>query len=424
LPKGYFWHYNFSIFLFFIASISGLVLIPLLIRKGILGYAYESKYFKMIITLIAVPGFITLFFFAFFNTWDQYAFLLPFYVICSVVGTLFFNRVINSIKNYYSSKQKNKLNIPKLVIIILMILGIMFPIYYYSQIGEWTQDPGSWWFYYGPYRDRRFINTHNRVEYNYNPNKSNYDDMDTIVNLLFEKLPKEAKIIDDDSRTYYPVRLYYRKYTNREDNGRPDLDFKLINVWGHKNWGITVDMVVNNIKKGIYKKDNLFLIACRNYPHRDIINKLDSNKHVFLPYKLDNTHWVYKLKTFTEEERQSFENPFPPLNIWYMYFGLRIKSGNEVARDWFRPNEDIMTRIRFDRLPKTGIKPFNIDFTVYDIDGNYINRVSSQVEPNWRTSHISLGLKNKLSKGEYTVTASVYNVVIFERNFIIKYDNR
>ncbi len=420
LPKGFFWHYNFSIFLFFIASISGIVVITLLIQKGFLNKAYKNDYFKMIITLIGVPGFITLFFFAFFNTWDQYAFLLPFYVISGVIGALFLNKILISLKEYYEKNHNRKINYPKIVITVLLILGIVFPIYYYSQIGEWSQDPGSWWFHYGPYRDRRFINTHNRVEYNYNPNKRNYDDMHEIINLLFDKLPQNASIIDDDSRTYYPVNLYYRKYEKRNDNNRRDLRFQLINVWGHENWGISVDRVVSNIEKGIYQNDNLFLIACRNYPHRDIINKLNSNKYIFLPFKLDNTHWVYKLKTFTEKEKENFKSSFPPLNIWYMYFGLNIYSGNEISRDWFKYNEDIMVRIRFDRLRQENMKPFNIVFTVYDSNGNIINSISKKVENNYRAVHGSLEIQNKLSKGTYTVKASVYSIVLFERDFVIK----
>ncbi len=415
-------HYFFSTVLFFILLVIGFLLLMKLNNFDSFKYPAKEKYFKVIITLLAFPLLITDIFFAcFFDTWDQYAFLLPSFIIGAIVGSLLLDKLFNTIfekyEEYKNTKKVNKINVLYWCIIVLCIFGIIFPVYYYSQIGKWSYDPTSWWFEHGPYMDKRFINTHNRVEYNYNPDKSNFKDVEIIVNLLFEKLPQNAIVIDDDSRMYYPIALYYKKYVEKFKNWRNDIKFKMMNVWGHTGWGTSVDGIVKEINSN--KDENYFLMAIRSYPYNEIVSKLDSNKQIFLPYKLDNTHWIYKLKNFTEEEKLSFESDFPPFFVRYMYFGTNIKKFDEKAGDVFNTNDDIMIRIVFERLSDK-IKPFPIILNVYDEEGNLLNQVQSEIKGGWKALNQSLDVKNKLKEGKYTMKALVYNIEVFERSFEIR----
>ncbi len=487
-------HYTFASVLILIVIIASLFILAKLRRENFIEKPIKDKYFKLMLTLLAFPGLITIFFFAFFDTWDGFAFMLPVYIIGAVVGSVFLDKIIKVLKTKIyikrelnEEKSRKKYSFAYWIIIALLVFGIVFPMWYYSQIGKWSSDPASWWFYYGPYRDRRFINTHSRVEYNYNPNKSNYKDIIEAIELILDKLPQDATLIDDDSRMYYPITMYYQEYvlprkikifnfdkyvlnkikdpddlvlikTSYEpdaENGnyvlkkklsnkkidkireilkkirfepRPDIKFRIINVWGHSGWGITTKRVIDNIKNNRYPNDNLFLIAARNYPHRKIFEGVDHTEHTFLQYPLDNDHWVYKLKSFTEEEMVQTDYSFPRINVRYMYFGTNIGQNNERAGTKFNPKKDVMVRIRFDAIER-GEEEFHIKFKWYNPEGKmfYQSDEIPVIPPpidsdrRWGDKMITATCKKseQLTPGKYKVEALVSDIVIFERSFKI-----
>ncbi|HDT11656.1 MAG TPA: DUF2723 domain-containing protein, partial [bacterium] len=265
--------YDGSIKIFISNVILALFFFIYLARKGFLKSPVKRDPGRTVYSVLLIPFIVTTVFFQFYNTWDQFAFLLPCYIIYALMAAI----ILDDIVGILNTKIKNS-SISIAIIFVIGFTGIITPIYFYDKIGEWSEDPSSWWFHSGPYSDRRFWNSHNRSDYNNNPNKRNYTYVDDFLNMLFEKLPHKAILLDDDSRMFYPIILYHRKYADREDKGRPDIHIKLINVWGHKNWGTSVDRVVREINALKPGKDNYFLIASRNYPHRDVIRKLDSNE--------------------------------------------------------------------------------------------------------------------------------------------------
>ena len=396
----------------FVANVFiALFLMLILQRKGLLKDPFKGEYWKVFYSALILPFVVTLVFFQFYNTWDQFQFLLPCFIIMALFASVMFNQIVEIIEN---NKRKSILY----SVYAISVLSVIFPVWYYQKISDWSVDPSSWWFDFGPYSDQRFLNSHNRSEYNNNPDKSGYDDVDEFVNLLFAKLPQNATILDDDSRMFYPIHLYYRKYADRDDKGRPDINLKMINVWGHKNWGTTVDRVVREVNAVNPGEENYFLIANRNYPHYDVIKKLDHNDRTFLPWKLRNNRWIYKLKVFTPEEKNRLGS-FPPLSFNYMYFGTDFDTNGLNIKEKFKADEKIEARVTFGRLPKN-IEPFDMVFTLSDTSGNRVSEKKMVIKGGWRGIQVPLETeKLNLKTGNYEVVVTVKEIEIFRRSFEI-----
>jgi len=409
--------YDFSIRFFVINAVISLILLVFLQRLGHLKNPLKRNFSKVFYSIIIVPFFVTLLFFQFYNTWDQFQFLLPCFIIFAVCGACFFDDIVEIIKNNFSAAHKK---IFYGVFFAAGLFSIFSPVYLYENIGKWGVDPSSWWFDYGPYSDQRFLNSHNRSEYNNNPDKHNYNDVDDFVNLLFEKVPQNATIIDDDSRMFYPIQLYYRQYAERADKGRPDINLSMINVWGHKNWGTTVNRVVEEVNSVLPGEENFFLMADRNYPHSDIIHKLNSNDRIFLPWKLSNDRWIYKLKVFTEEEKKKMNGYFPPINFHYLYFGRDFDKNGLNIESVFTPSDRIDIRAVFDRLPRKS-EPFEMAFSVNDSAGKELFRKAVNVKGGWKGISLPLDPESRnLTNGTYEVVVSIKEIEIFRRSFQIE----
>jgi len=369
---------------------------------------------KVLYSIYLLPFAVTTLFFQFYNTWDQFQFLLPCYIIYAFTGVYMLNDLVLIIE-----KLGAKRRYAKWFMIICCVFSVILPVVFYEKIGEWSQDPSTWWFHHGPYSDRKFMNSHNRTEYNYNPNKSGYDDVDDFVNLLFEKLPRDVTIIDDDSRMFYSVNIYYRKYAQRKDKGRPDIKWKMINVWGHKHWGMSIKRAVKLINSKMPGSDDFFLMANRNYPHRKIIRKLNSNDRIFLPWKMANDKWIYKLKVFTDEEKESFGGKFPALNFNFMYFGKDFKDSGLNKTDVFSVGDKVDARVKFDRISKR-TRSFAMKFVVTNHAGKEFLSKRVKIKGGFSTLKVNLSGNKKYSVGKYNVNVSIKGIEIFQRSFEVK----
>jgi|GEM_PF-2872339 len=407
--------YDGAIKIFISAGFLAIAFLIYLRRKGWLQSPFKRDISKVFYAIYLIPFVVTTLFFQFYNTWDQFQFLLPCYIIYAFTGVYLLNDIVVVIEKSGSSKARYF----RWFVIACCFFSVVMPIVFYEKIGEWSQDPSTWWFNSGPYSDRKFINSHNRTEYNYNPNKSNYDDVDDFVNLLFEKLPKGVTIVDDDSRMFYSVNIYYRKYAQRKDKGRPDIKWKMINVWGHKHWGMSIKRAVKLINSKVPGSDDFFLMANRNYPHRQIVRKLDPNDRIFLPWKLSNDKWIYKLKVFTEEEKQGFGGEFPPLNFNYMYFGKDFKKNGLNKLDVFSTEDKVEARVKFDRLSKK-TQTFAMRFLVSDETGKEFLNKRVKMKGGFSGLKVKLSGKESYSPGKYNVVVSVKGIIIFERSFEVK----
>ncbi len=407
--------YDGAIKIFISAALLGIVLLIFMRREGWLKSPFKRDISKVFYSIYLLPFAVTTLFFQFYNTWDQFQFLLPCYIIYAFTGVYLLNDLVLIVQE----RSERKMKFFRWFLIVCCVFSVILPITFYEKIGEWSQDPSTWWFHYGPYSDRKFISSHNRTEYNYNPNKRNYDDVEDFVNLLLEKLPKGAMIIDDDSRMFYPVNLYYRKYADRADKGRPDIKWKMINVWGHKHWGMSIKHAVKLINSKSPGMENFFLIANRNYPHRKIIRQLDPNDRVFLPWKLANDKWIYKLKVFTQEEKEKIGGDFPRLNFNYMYFGKDFKNKGLNIAEVFSPDDKVQARVKFDRLSKRE-RSFRMKFTVYNESGQEYLTKDIKIKGGYSGLKVHLSPERKYVPGRYNVIVSVKGINIFERAFEVK----
>ena len=297
-----------------------------------------SKATAALTTMFAVNTY----FFTLYNTWDKFAFLLPSFIILCFCGTF-------AVSAWFEFLRRSQSRLQWALAVAVFLVCIAFPPYFYSRLSVWGSSPGYW---YGRYNNLHTINTHNVSEYIANPNKRNYYDIEILANLLFEKLPRNATFIDDDSRTYYPLAYYQRFY-----HQRPDLNIQLVNSWGFDNWGATSNQFANMIREAYLTNRDLFLISLGN-PFPSFISGIpDFWKYRFLRFSLDDKRWVYKLATIKEMEAGS-----PPPTVFPsvegVAVGVRFESPDPIVKTHFSRTDGIMGQISF----TANVDPFYLSF--------------------------------------------------------------
>jgi hypothetical protein len=189
-------------------------------------------------------------FFAFYPTWDKFAFLLPSFIILSYVGTLGLGTV-------WTKFVRNR----KALVVCFLLVNVfccLYPIYFFEKLPNIATHSHFWRFYQAHEQKR---NTLEDAEFLANPNKRNYTTTDDFANALFDVLPTNSIFVDHISRTYYQLTLYYQQLYGR----RPDIEILLF-------------MPVNPVTKpsdwpGAFGKDELV----------DFIRRAPSVDRVFLP---------------------------------------------------------------------------------------------------------------------------------------------
>lgn len=225
-------------------------------------------------------------FFLFYSTWDKFAFLLPSFVILLFWASFaldFFRRFVFSRGRFY-----------QIIFFFTVIFSIIFPTYFYAQIERWAQNPDSIW--YQSYNNSYTENTHNISEYLANPDKHDYRDFEDYAVLLAEKLPRNAIYIDDDSRNFYTIDYLQKNY-----NYRPDLDVRMVNSWGFKNWGLDKKAFYDLLEYA-YQSDRPTFAISLGYPLSEFIYQPDRSRNfTFTRYQLDERRWIYKMLTVADE---------------------------------------------------------------------------------------------------------------------------
>jgi hypothetical protein len=223
-------------------------------------------------------------FFALYETWDRYAFLLPTFIMFAFAGALAVDTLWGRLQGGGARRAA------RVALVALMSFSLLFPSWFYARLAEWGTEPGFWSRRYGSAYHGNVVDF---AEYLANPNKRHWNDAEEYANLLFEALPKGAVYIDDDSRTYYPVQ-YFRRYFHK----RPDLKVYLVNSWGFSNWGITRKGFTNLLRHAWRTHGNLYLPSLRD-PFRLRLHsmRLGSAKPAFEIITLDERRYIYRLLT-------------------------------------------------------------------------------------------------------------------------------
>jgi hypothetical protein len=295
---------------------------PLLVFVGLgIYYVGEVSWYPKTNVAITVAFFVNTGFFAQFHTWDKFAFLLQSFLMFgywAVVGV----RCALELAQQREPRARPG-------VIAALALSVVIPPWVYSNLAKWGAEDGFW---HQRFNNNFTYNTHDCAKYISNPNKSAWNDVSAVSELLLEKLPERAIFLDDDARLYYPLHDYYQKHLKR----RPDLRFMMTNSWGFSNWGLSEDAFVRLAITNL-RNSRVFVIAAAA-PHLGTLEKLAAQGVMPQRFELDAHHWVYELVRMP--------NP-PPLVVHDVFTGRDFNAPTPVMKDEFARDETIAVEARF-----------------------------------------------------------------------------
>jgi hypothetical protein len=295
---------------------------PMLVFVGLgIYYVGEVSWYPKTNLAITVAFFINTAFFAQFHTWDKFAFLLQSFLVCGYWGII-------GIRYGLELAAKRE---PRARPAVLAALGaaVLMPPLIYASFASWGREEGFW---HQRFNNNFTINTHDCASYIGNPNKSGWDDVAVVSELLLEKLPEKAIFLDDDARLFYPLDQYYQRHLKR----RPDIKFMMSNSWGFENWGLSEDAFVRLALSSL-RTTRVFMVSTQA-PHTGTIAKLAERGVVPQRFELDAHHWVYELVVA--------RNP-PPLVVHDMFVGRGFNTNIPVIKDEFGRDETVAIEARF-----------------------------------------------------------------------------
>ena len=275
-------------------------------------------------------------FFMFFVTWDQFAFYLPTFVILAWLGAVGVTAAASRLRSRVAYG----------LLCLMLALSVLLPPWLYARLPALsaTRRLSIGW---------RFDNAETSNLFDWagfvaNPNKRRYDDIARYSDLVFAKLPGDALLVDDDGRTFGPLR-YYQK----NDMRRPDVRIEVMNSWGLDEWGLAPER---------------FVETARTYPGRVfVVSDMDPYARPLARLRGEG----YRVERFDlAGERFLFEvvPPLPrapgPLAVGEMRTGRRLDQADGVYTDEFERTDDIMVQIFLQ--PGSGPAPFHTEWSSPD----------------------------------------------------------
>ncbi len=219
------------------------------------------------------------FFFAFYGTWDKFAFLLQSFLLLAFFGSFSLSQI--QLKPKFIATLIN----------ILLFLSILYGLNFYPMVAASGKDPEGLWRY--QYNNDYSANLYDQSSYVVLPNKRHFREVEIYCNLIFEKLPKDATLLEDDSRTYYPLADYYQKYYQK----RKDIQFLLMNSWGIAGWGLNSQELIKEIRNSVEMGKPFFLASLSN-PYSTIVEVISADEGLYFEkFPLSETRWIYQVKT-------------------------------------------------------------------------------------------------------------------------------
>jgi hypothetical protein len=290
---------------------------------------------------------VTAAFFALFQTWDRFAFLLVAFIVLAFWGAFALDQLVAWAKEGRSRRLAA-------AIAAGFVLSAALPPWLYARMGSWKAPAGTVWaMRFGASGESQ--NTIDSARFVANPNKRRYDDIDAYFSALFERLPPDAIYLDDDSR--YHTLEFYRIYERR----RPDLATNFVNSFGFRDWGLSRDAFAGLLEYAYASDVPLFLVSV-GQPFAGLLRETGV-RHAFEAFPLDDRRFVYRLATASE----SGDGPRPPFVP--VPRGTRIGRGRDpmalgppsaVGR-----NDDLVVRFDFEENPR----PFPVVFRWIAPDG-------------------------------------------------------
>jgi len=157
---------------------------------------------------------------------------------------------------------------------------------------------------------------------------------------LFARLPPGAVYLDDDSRTYYPI-----KYLQKYEGGRADVRVELVNVWGIENWGLDPAGFAELLRSAHDHDRGLFLPTLEAPYLPWLLRPENVGRYRFRRFPLDERRYVFRLVTADEETALAPEPPRDPVLV----VGQRVGTAGVVVRTEFSDSDAIAGELRFQR---------------------------------------------------------------------------
>jgi hypothetical protein len=298
----------------------------LAVAMGVVLLAREWKDRKALLALLVIFS-VNTGFFMFYDTWDKFAFLLPSFIVLAFCGSFALHRLWLFLEARRSPYLYSAAG-------LALVLSLVAPIHIYSRLSHWGREPGFWQRKFG----NAYANTHDVGEYMANPDKRNYREYQVFIGRLFERLPEGAIFIDDDARTYYPIK-YFQKYYGQ----RRDLRVEMLNVWGFEGWGLGQQAFADLLEEAYQGDKPLFLISIGPPYSTHIIRIPGSERYRFREYPLSDGRWVYQLLT----ARAAALPPEPP-RFTRVAVGQGLDTATPRERTSFSARETVMAAAYFE----------------------------------------------------------------------------
>jgi hypothetical protein len=230
-------------------------------------------------------------FFAFYHTWDKFAFLLISFVVyhffCGVGLAWLWERVGTT------PERRQKL------VAALLACAFAGP-WLYSHLAAWGSDPKSFWA--AKFSNHYSDNLYFQSEFIANPNKRGYREVEAYARDLFAKLPEGAVYLDDDSRSYYQIADYYQRYYAQ----RPDVATVMVNSWGIDDWGLS-GRDLAKLMATAFALNRPFFAATTQSPTAGFIEEARKLAPIdFVEFPMTDGRFIYRMKTQKEIEASTF----------------------------------------------------------------------------------------------------------------------
>ena len=239
--------------------------------------------------------------FAFYPTWDKFAFLLQSFVILHYFAAWALDCAFEVSKSRRAMQG---------LLWIYLGVAVVLPPWLYANLATWGLDAESVWHW--RYNNLYAANAYFQSEFIVNPDKHNFREVASFASKLFERLPRNAVFLDDDSRTYYPLADYFQKYYHQ----RPEVSVVLVNSWGMEDWGLSKAAMTKMIVDA-YRQDLPFFAISLGNPLADFIRAAmrEVPRLAFVKFPLDDHTWVYRLVTQREYAARALSTPILPEDI-------------------------------------------------------------------------------------------------------------
>jgi hypothetical protein len=230
-------------------------------------------------------------FFAFYGTWDKFAFLLQSIIVLFYFGAF----SLNSLMCYITSKSPQSSQKLKLAVASTLLVSASCSMLFFDFLWERSRNAEGYW---GQrYKNSYSENLYDSAKFILVPNKRSYREVELFADALFEKLPAGSIYMDDDSRSYYPLAYYYQKYYHL----RPDVRIYMTNSWGVAGWGNSAQDLARILEIGYLNNLPVFLVSLK-HPFPDVLAELNADLDIqFEKFPLEGGRWVYRLITANEQ---------------------------------------------------------------------------------------------------------------------------